>query len=125
MCRAFWSGCEGVVNVVMNLWVPQNARKFLSSCATGDLPRRNQFQQGYRNFSQLSLSSWLVGCQEGDVTIAYAHFINDCFIVTVVNCLYQLNPWKQWFSMEFARRGYSKDQWRGPAGAVNFRPILL
>jgi hypothetical protein len=35
-----------LVNTVMNLWVPQNIGKFLSSCATGGFPRRAQLRGG-------------------------------------------------------------------------------
>jgi hypothetical protein len=31
-----------LVNVVMNLWVPENVGKFLSSCGTGGFSRRAQ-----------------------------------------------------------------------------------
>jgi hypothetical protein len=33
---------RALVNTVMNLWVPQNIKKFLSSCATGGFSRRPQ-----------------------------------------------------------------------------------
>jgi hypothetical protein len=34
--------CRNVVNTAMNLWVPQNAAKFLTNCTTGALSRRVQ-----------------------------------------------------------------------------------
>jgi hypothetical protein len=34
-----------LVNTVMNLWVPYNVGKFLSSCTTGGFPRRAQLQE--------------------------------------------------------------------------------
>jgi hypothetical protein len=33
------------VNTVMNLWVPQNFGKILSSCTTGDFSRRAQLHE--------------------------------------------------------------------------------
>jgi hypothetical protein len=36
---------RALVNMVMNLWVPKNAGKFLSICTTGDLSRRVQFHE--------------------------------------------------------------------------------
>jgi hypothetical protein len=33
---------RALVNTVMNLWVPQNIGKFLSSCATGGSSRKTQ-----------------------------------------------------------------------------------
>jgi hypothetical protein len=34
-----------LVNTVMNLWVPQNAGKFLSSCTIGGFSRRAQLNE--------------------------------------------------------------------------------
>jgi hypothetical protein len=34
-----------LVNMVMNLWVPSNGGKFLSSCTIGSFLRRAQFQE--------------------------------------------------------------------------------
>jgi hypothetical protein len=33
---------RALVNIVMNLWVPENARKFSSGCTTCGFPRRAQ-----------------------------------------------------------------------------------
>jgi hypothetical protein len=33
------------VNTVMNLWVPQNAGKFMSSCTIGSFSRRAQLHE--------------------------------------------------------------------------------
>jgi hypothetical protein len=35
---------RGLVNTVMNLWVPLNAGKFLSSCTNGSFSRRAQLR---------------------------------------------------------------------------------
>jgi hypothetical protein len=36
---------KALVNTVINLWVPENAEKFLSSCTTGDFSRRVQLHE--------------------------------------------------------------------------------
>jgi hypothetical protein len=36
---------RALVNTVMNLWVPQNIGKFLSSCTTGGFSRRAQLHR--------------------------------------------------------------------------------
>jgi hypothetical protein len=36
---------RALVNTVMNLWVPQNAGKFLRSCIVGGLSRRAQLHE--------------------------------------------------------------------------------
>jgi hypothetical protein len=36
---------KALVNMVMNLWVPQNGEKFLSSCATGGFSVRTQLHE--------------------------------------------------------------------------------
>jgi hypothetical protein len=36
---------RALVNTVINLRVPENARKFLSSCTIGGFTRRTQFQE--------------------------------------------------------------------------------
>jgi hypothetical protein len=46
--RVWW---RALVNMVMNLWVPQNVGKFLSSCTTSGLSRK----------AQLHEVGWLVG----------------------------------------------------------------
>jgi hypothetical protein len=37
--------CRALVNTVMNLWVPWNAGKFLSSCTIGGFSRRAQLDK--------------------------------------------------------------------------------
>jgi hypothetical protein len=36
---------KSLVNTVMNLWVPHNAGKFLSSCTIGGFSRRAQLRE--------------------------------------------------------------------------------
>jgi hypothetical protein len=36
---------RALVNTVMNLWVPTNARNFLSGCTTGSFSRRAQLHE--------------------------------------------------------------------------------
>jgi hypothetical protein len=36
---------RALVNMVMNLWVPYNVGKFLSSCTTGGFSRRTQLHE--------------------------------------------------------------------------------
>jgi hypothetical protein len=38
-----WDQWRALVNTVMNHRIPENVRKFLSSCATGGFSRRTQF----------------------------------------------------------------------------------
>jgi hypothetical protein len=37
--------CRALVNAVMNLWVPQNAGNFLSSCTIGGFSRKAQLHE--------------------------------------------------------------------------------
>jgi hypothetical protein len=36
---------RALLSTVMNLWIPQNAGEFLSSCTTGGFSRRAQFHE--------------------------------------------------------------------------------
>jgi hypothetical protein len=40
-----WDHWTTMVNTVINLWVPYNAGKFLSSCTTGSFSRRGQLRK--------------------------------------------------------------------------------
>jgi hypothetical protein len=67
------------MNTVMNLWVPQNARKFWSSCKIGGFSRRAQLHEWWMSYqghgrwclsdkwqADCSLISWLSGnCPTG------------------------------------------------------------
>jgi hypothetical protein len=45
---------RALVNTVMNLWIPQNAGKFLSSCTIGGFSRRAQLHE-YITFSRSNI----------------------------------------------------------------------
>jgi hypothetical protein len=40
-----WDQWSALVNIIMNLQVPQNVGKFLSSCETGDFSRSAQHHE--------------------------------------------------------------------------------
>jgi hypothetical protein len=49
---------RALVNTVMNLQVPYNVGKFLSSCATGSFSRRAQFHGVGRSVSNIYCVKW-------------------------------------------------------------------